>query len=95
MLSNPTRLARFDSGQIVSTPGALAVVSSNEMAQAIARHLNGDWGDLDHEDIAANNKALLQGGRLVSAYSTTDHIRFWVITECDRSATTILLPSEY
>jgi hypothetical protein len=86
---------RFPSGQIVSTRGALAAVNKVEMSLALARHLQGDWGELDAEDIAANEHALLHGGRLLSAYATVAGTKFWIITEADRSSTTILLPSEY
>ena len=60
----------------------------------LMRHVNGDWGDLDDEDKQANERALEDGTRLMSAYSIGE-ARFWVITEWDRSVTTILLPEEY
>ena len=93
--SQRSRQTLFDPGRIVSTPGALDAVSAIEMAQALARHLSGDWGELDHEDILANNHALVHGGRLFSAYTTADKTRFWIITEADRSITTVLRPAEY
>lgn len=58
------------------------------------RHLCGDWGDIDAEDWAANNMALHSGDRLLSAYQVTEDLRFWIITEADRSVTTLLLPDE-
>jgi hypothetical protein len=86
---------RFPSGDIVATPGAIETVGSLEMSLALTRHLQCDWGDLDKEDISANNRALEQGGRLVSAFKTQGGTKFWIITEADRSVTTILLPEEY
>lgn len=59
------------------------------------RHAKGDWGDLDVEDLQANDAALKSGGRLVSSYRTESGTKFWIITEADRSATTVLLPEEY
>jgi len=61
----------------------------------MSRHHRGDWGDLDEEDKAANDQALIDGGRLFSAYHSATGIKVWIITEADRSATTVLLPSEY
>ena len=87
--------ARFLSGDVYSTPGAAKQISSNEMSRALVRHLSGDWGDLDQEDKSANDDALKRGGRLLSAYKTESGTKFWILTEADRSATTILLPSEY
>lgn len=89
------RRPRFAPGEIVATPGAIANVSRLEMSVALTRHLRGDWGDLDQEDVNSNNNALKNGGRLVSSYKTPNGTKFWVITEADRSSTTILLPSEY
>jgi hypothetical protein len=60
----------------------------------LRRHVRGDWGDLDLADKAANETALKHGGRILSAYDTQGG-RLWIITEADRSVTTILLPEEY
>jgi hypothetical protein len=87
--------ARFISGDVYSTPGAIERIPANEMSAALVRHLSGDWGDLDQEDKSANERALVRGGRLFSAYSIESGTKFWIITEADRSATTILLPEEY
>jgi hypothetical protein len=62
---------------------------------ALARHAAGDWGELDEEDRRTNDEALEHEFRLVSSYTTSSKIKFWIITEYDRSATTILLPDEY
>jgi hypothetical protein len=84
-------------GQIVATPGALdALEQSGESAGTlIKRHLSGDWGELDEHDRAENEFSVEQGFRLLSAYTLSNGTRIWVITEADRSATTLLLPSEY
>lgn len=85
----------FPLGQMLMTPGVQAQVPPSEMMQALRRHARGDWGDLDDEDRAANEVALQHGARLLSAYHTKAGAKFWIITEADRSATTVLLPQEY
>lgn len=85
----------FALGQLLATPGALEAVPTRELADALERHAQCDWGDLDPEDRQANDRALREGTRLLSAYTTTAGVKFWIITEADRSATTVLLPSEY
>lgn len=87
--------AKFACGRIVATPNALNRIPSDEILNALSRHVRGDWGELDPEDRAANEDALHGGGRLFSAYRSTEDIRYWIITECDRSATTVLLPEDY
>ena len=88
---------RFRLGMVLITPGAiLALVEANQSALALLeRHAYGDWGELAPEDWQANEDALQEGTRLLSAYPLTTGERIWVITEWDRSATTVLLPSEY
>lgn len=90
-----TEPERFPLGQLVATPNALSSVPQRDIQAALARHVRGDWGDLDAHDIRANNEALEHGGRLLSAYTAADGTRFWIITEADRSATTVLLPEDY
>lgn len=92
---NGHRRPKFPLGILLATPGVINSVSPAEAMQALIRHEQGDWGDLDAEDKAANDEALEHGGRLLSAYVTVDDVRFWIITEADRSATTLLLPEEY
>ena len=82
-------------GQLFVTPGIISTVDQHEVISALRRHARGDWGEVSAEDKRSNNEALELGGRLLSAYRTTDGTRFWVITECDRSVTTVLLPEEY
>ena len=86
---------RFQPGMLVATPGALRSLHQEEVVAALRRHLTGDWGELDEHDRRVNEHALLHGGRLFSAYGDRHAKRFWIITEADRSATTILLPDEY
>jgi len=88
--------AKFQLGRVVATPGAsLALENGYQLAALLARHSSGDWGDLCNEDKVQNEAALMTGERLMSAYSTSKGIKLWVITEWDRSVTTILLPDEY
>lgn len=87
----------FALGQIVATPGALDALQATEREAIglIARHVTGDWGDLSEEDQKENELSVQQGFRILSAYELSSGVKVWVITEADRSATTILLPSEY
>jgi hypothetical protein len=82
-------------GCTVITPGALARVTETEATCALRRHAAGDWGDLHPDDRALNQRSVAEGGRVFSEYRTTKGQKFWIITEADRSVTTILLPSEY
>ena len=86
---------KFPLGHMCMTPGVAQQVPPSEMLRALRRHARGDWGDLEREDIEANNRALEHGGRLLSAYQTEGGTKFWIITESDRSVTTVLLPHEY
>ena len=85
----------FRLGKVVGTRGAISALTEAEIYFALARHRHGDWGDLDDEDKASNDAALRNEGRLFSAYHSASGKKFWVITEWDRSVTTVLLPSEY
>ena len=87
--------AKFQSGRIVATRGLLAVISEEDIRSALSRHLSGDWGELPKEDRVSNGKALKEGDRLLSSYTSSNKVKFWIITEWDRSATTVLLPEEY
>ena len=96
MNSLPT-IPLFPAGQIVATPGALALLEqANKSAlEFLSRHLCGDWGDLCQDDKAENELSLKYGFRLVSSYQVMDTEKLWIITEADRSVTTLLLPAEY
>ena len=86
---------KFPLGQVVITRNAADVLSEQDVRQALHRHAVGDWGDLDDEDIRENELSLQRGYRLLSAYHASNGTKFWIITEADRSATTILLPEDY
>ena len=85
----------FSLGGIFATPGALAQIPPDERIKALARHTRGDWGDTGPDDWAENELSLKEGFRLFSVYHTESKLKFWIITEADRSVTTILLPDEY
>lgn len=86
---------KFKPGQTVITTGAEESLEPGDILVALDRYLNGDWGDLEDEDKEANEEALKNGYRLLAAYTSENGTKFWIITEWDRSVTTILLPSEY
>jgi hypothetical protein len=94
---SPSLPIRFALGRLVATPGALEAMQRTgaNPVQYLARHATCDWGDVDAEDWTANDRAVVDGARLLSAYRLPDGTPIWVITEADRSATTFLLPSEY
>ena len=87
----------FDLGQLVVTPGALAVLekTGQNPMEFLSRHVTGDWGEIPEEDKKENLFRLEKGFRLLSSYRTTAGDRVWVITEANRSHTTLLLPEEY
>lgn len=87
----------FPLGKLAATPGAVRTIaeSGENPADFLLRHSIGDWGDLCKDDCLANDQALKEGYRIFSAYYTKNHVKIWVITEWDRSLTTILLPEEY
>ena len=91
----PSESVRVPLGRTVATPAALGVLSQSDLVVALRRHAAGDWGDVDAHDRAANDEALMSGGRLLSVYQSAAGITFWVITEADRSVTTVLLPDDY
>lgn len=88
----------FELGQTVVTPGALEVIKAHcvEITALIKRHATGDWSEMAKEDQNENKRAIKQGSRIFSSYKIgSDNAKIWIITEADRSATTILLPDEY
>ena len=87
----------FPAGQVVATPGALTLLEqANKTAfEFLSRHLRGDWGDLCDDDRVENELSLKEGFRLMSSYVVTNNEKLWIITEADRSTTTLLLPNEY
>jgi hypothetical protein len=93
----PRRSALFPLGSLVATPGALAALerASQLPTTFISRHVCGDWGTVCDDDKKLNDAAVTDGTRILSAYETAGGEKVWVITEADRSATTLLLPDEY
>lgn len=87
--------ARFPLGRVVATPNALNTLTPDDIMSGLSRHVTGDWGEIDAEDRQANETALIEGTRLVSVYRSVAGMKFWIITEADRSATTVLLPEDY
>jgi hypothetical protein len=88
-------MSKFSLGQTVITAGAHEKLNYYEVLSALTRHFTGDWGDVCEEDKLSNDQAVEKGLRILSSYQTKDGTKFWIITEWDRSVTTILLPSEY
>ena len=104
--STTQALPRFELGQLCNTPGAQAVLQRYQVNpfQLIGRHVRGDWGDICKEDAQTNEEALREGARIFSVYvlppplsesETLTPVKVWLITEADRSVTTLLLPEEY
>lgn len=87
--------SRFALGAFYLTASVDGTISPEDIADALARHAQSDWGEVCEEDKASNDEALIEGGRLLSAYRDRNGTRFWIITESDRSATTVLLPEDY
>jgi hypothetical protein len=92
---NETKSRSFHLGQTVATPHALETLDPTDMYAALARHARCDWGDCGEEDAEENELSLREGFRLFSVYHDRHGTKFWIITEADRSATTILLPEDY
>lgn len=87
--------ARFTLGRVYATPAVIQKVPSSEIHAALRRHETGDWGEVDAGDQQANEQAIIEGTRLLSAYRSACGLKFWIITEANRSATTVLFPAEY
>ena len=86
---------KFGLGQTVITPSALNQLNAEDVHSSIRRHANGDWGDVDEHDLQENELSLREGFRLLSSYTDRHGTKFWIITEADRSVTTVLLPEDY
>ncbi len=95
MSAHTVPIAVLRLGRIVATPSALNSLMQDDILKGIQRHQAGDWGDLTNDNRAANDRALAEGTRIISAYNAANGTRFWIITEADRSATTVLLPEDY
>lgn len=90
-------MATLSIGHLCATPGALAALekAGQTPVEFLSRHETGDWGEVCPEDWAENDLSLREGFRLLSAYRLKTSVKIWIITEADRSVTTILLPEEY
>lgn len=89
--------AKFPLGRIVATPGALEALKHAGQGpwRLLARHQKGDWGEVCKEDKKENELSVVKGFRILSAYTLGTGVTLWIITEADRSVTTLLLPHEY
>jgi hypothetical protein len=86
---------KFPLGHVFVTPGADELIEGGLLIDIyLDRHWRGDWGDVSPEDKQTNEDAVLQGGRILSSFNSPAG-RFWIITEADRSSTTVLTPDEY
>lgn len=85
----------FELGKLLITPAAQREIDQGDVLDAIHRHASGDWGNLEPEDVEENDISLREGFRLLSSYLDRRGVKFWIITEADRSSTTVLLPSDY
>jgi hypothetical protein len=85
----------FSLGRILITSRAHDVLERADVAEAMGRHAQGDWGELKPDDLKQNDLALREGGRLVSAYHDRKEMKFLIVTEADRSGTTVVLSEDY
>lgn len=85
----------FALGQVVTTATVAESIDKITLVTALRRHASGDWGDVEEMDKLANDLALVDETRILSAYKTEEGQVFWILTEADRSATTIMLPEDY
>lgn len=91
----PTLGKKFPLGQTVVTANALEHLTQDDVLGALKRHAVGDWGEVGAEDRQENELSLRAGYRLLSVYRSAAGETFWIITEADRSATTVLMPEDY
>lgn len=91
----PKKAPKFQLGKVFVTKAVQDTISPVDALRSLSRHWNSDWGDVCEEDAAANDQAITDGMRLLSVYQSREGIKFWIITEADRSATTVLLPDDY
>ena len=90
-----TVIKNFQLGQTVITSNAKRQLNAEDLQAAIWRHERCDWGECSPEDVAENKLSLLEGFRLLSVYHDRNQVKFWIITEADRSVTTVMLPEDY
>lgn len=96
-MTTQTQTQTLELGRVVATPGALACLerANQHATEFIAKHASGDWGTLTDHDRQLNDDAVLNGERILSVYLTRLGEKIWIITECDRSSTCVLMPEEY
>lgn len=99
MLNNTRKLQPFTLGRLLMTANIQSLIEESQLTNefifdSLKRHVHGDWGSLSEDDKLENENALKTGCRILSAYQCNE-IKIWIITEADRSATTVLLPSDY
>jgi hypothetical protein len=87
--------SRFRLGELYVTTAADRKIGPAEIARGLSRHAQGDWGNVADDDRMANERGLAHGERLHSVYKDRNNVEFWIITEWDRSTTTVLLPDDY
>lgn len=93
------KIKPFALGRVLMTASIQSLIEESQLTneflfESLKRHVRGDWGNLEDEDKVVNDDALKTGCRILSAYHSND-IRIWIITEADRSVTTVLLPEDY
>lgn len=94
-MKTDTAKSKISLGRTVITATAMAALDPDSIQKALRRHAAGDWGDLSQEDHQENDHSAREGFRILSAYHDANGTKFWVITEADRSITTVLLPEDY
>ena len=88
-------VSQFPLGEVVVTPGAALRLDPKDVQTGIARHTRGDWGELEPDERRENDERVEKGGPLASIYNDSKGVKFYILTESDRSVTTVLLPEEY
>ncbi|MCX7091987.1 MAG: hypothetical protein NTY50_00845 [Methylobacter sp.] len=96
-MNSTANAPKFSLGKVVATPGAILALEQHHVTAThlLDRHCQGDWGTVPEEDAQANQQAIEKGARILSSYALVNGAKIWIITEADRSATTLLLPEEY
>ena len=87
--------SKFPLGKVVMTANAMRTLEHEDIHASLLRHAGCDWGEVCPEDREANESALWSGGRLISVYHGRNAVKFWIITEADRTVTTVLMPEDY
>ena len=95
MSAKAISVAWFQLGRIVGTASAVTAIPQDEILLALQRHQTGDWGEVERDDRAENERSLLEGERLVSIYRSLAGVKFYIITEANRLQTTAMLPEDY